>query len=851
MPAARRIKPPGCILAFVKPAPLPVEPVLPALAEALQRAAAAVLQAPPGAGKTTLVPLALRDAPWLGGRKILLLEPRRIAARAAARRMAALLGEAPGQTVGYRIRRDAVVGPGTRIEVVTEGILTRMVQHDPELGGVGLVIFDEFHERSLHADLGLALVLESRAVLRPDLRLLVMSATLDGAAVTTLLGGAPVISSEGRAYPVVTQYLPRRAEQRVEAAVAGAVRQALAESEGDILAFLPGSGEITRAAEQLAGDPAALRGAQLFPLHGMLAGESQDAAIAPSPAGRRKVVLATSIAETSITIEGVRVVVDSGLARVPRFSPGSGMTRLVTVRVSRASADQRRGRAGRTAPGTCYRLWPEAEDHHLLPRTTPEILEADLAPLALELAAAGIADPATLRWLDPPPAAALAEGRTLLAELGALDAAGGITPHGRALADLGTHPRLAHLLLTAADRGELPVAARLAALLEERDFLRAPPGQGDPDLRLRLELLAERCTPPMYHGLTVDRGTLHRVREAARDWERRLRRRAADGPALSPAALVALAYPDRVGIRRAGQGGRFLLRNGQGAFTEAPSLIRAEFVVAAELDGNPRDSRIWLGAPLERAEVLALFGSQLEDAEVVGWDEQADTLVAVRRKQLGAIIMEEKPLRNPEAALVQGVVLERVRRLGLDRLGWNEESLALRQRLAFCHRHLGAGWPAVDDDALLRRLDQWLGPALTGVRRGADLERLDPGPALHGLLDWDQRRRLEELAPTHLPVPTGSRIRVDYTDPEAPVLAVRLQEVFGLTETPRIAGGRVPITMHLLSPAQRPVQVTRDLAGFWRSSYFDVKKEMKGRYPKHHWPDDPLVAEPTRRTKRR
>ena len=851
MPAARRIKPPGCILAFVKPAPLPVEPVLPALAEALQRAAAAVLQAPPGAGKTTLVPLALRDAPWLGGRKILLLEPRRIAARAAARRMAALLGEAPGQTVGYRIRRDAVVGPGTRIEVVTEGILTRMVQHDPELGGVGLVIFDEFHERSLHADLGLALVLESRAVLRPDLRLLVMSATLDGAAVTTLLGGAPVISSEGRAYPVVTQYLPRRAEQRVEAAVAGAVRQALAESEGDILAFLPGSGEITRAAEQLAGDPAALRGAQLFPLHGMLAGESQDAAIAPSPAGRRKVVLATSIAETSITIEGVRVVVDSGLARVPRFSPGSGMTRLVTVRVSRAAADQRRGRAGRTAPGTCYRLWPEAEDHHLLPRTTPEILEADLAPLALELAAAGIADPATLRWLDPPPAAALAEGRTLLAELGALDAAGGITPHGRALADLGTHPRLAHLLLTAADRGELPVAARLAALLEERDFLRAPPGQGDPDLRLRLELLAERSTPPMYHGLTVDRGTLHRVREAARDWERRLRRRAADGPALSPAALVALAYPDRVGIRRAGQGGRFLLRNGQGAFTEAPSLIRAEFVVAAELDGNPRDSRIWLGALLERAEVLALFGSQLEDAEVVGWDEQADTLVAVRRKQLGAIIMEEKPLRNPEAALVQGVVLERVRRLGLDRLGWNEESLALRQRLAFCHRHLGAGWPAVDDDALLRRLDQWLGPALTGVRRGADLERLDPGPALHGLLDWDQRRRLEELAPTHLPVPTGSRIRVDYTDPEAPVLAVRLQEVFGLTETPRIAGGRVPITMHLLSPAQRPVQVTRDLAGFWRSSYFDVKKEMKGRYPKHHWPDDPLVAEPTRRTKRR
>jgi ATP-dependent helicase HrpB len=850
MPDARRIKPPGCILAFVNPPALPVEPVLPALSEALERSGSAVLQAPPGAGKTTLVPLALRDAPWLKGRKILLLEPRRIAARAAARRMASLLGEAPGQTVGYRIRRDTVVGPGTRIEVLTEGILTRMVQHDPELSGVGLVIFDEFHERSLHADLGLALVLESRAVVRPDLRLLVMSATLDGAAVAALLGGAPVISSEGRAFPVVTRYLPRRPEQRVEAAVAGAVRQALAESDGDILAFLPGSGEITRAADLLAGDPAALRGATIFPLHGMLAGEGQDAAIAPSPAGRRKVVLATSIAETSITIEGVRVVVDGGLARVPRFSPGSGMTRLVTVRVSRASADQRRGRAGRTALGTCYRLWPEAEDHHLLPRATPEILEADLAPLALELAAAGIPDPATLRWLDPPPAAALAEARALLAELGALDTGGRITPHGRAIADLGGHPRLAHLLLAAA-REDLPVAARLAALLEERDILRAPPGQGDPDLRLRLELLAERNPPPMYHGLTVDRGTLHRVREGARDWERQLRRHTSVAEPVSAAALVARAFPDRVGSRRAGQGGRFLLRNGQGAFTQAPSLIRSEFVVAAELDGHPRESRIWLGAPLERSEVLALFGSQLEIEDLVAWDEQADALLAVRRTRLGAIVMEEKPLRTPEPGLIQEVVLGRIRRVGLDRLGWSEESLGLRQRLAFCRRQLGADWPAVDDASLLQQLEQWAGPALTGIRRGVDLARLDPGPGLLGLLNWDQRRRLDELAPTHLAVPTGSRIRVDYTDPDAPVLAVRLQEVFGLTETPRLAGGKVPVTMHLLSPAQRPVQVTRDLAGFWRNSYFDVKKELKGRYPKHHWPDDPLLAEPTRRTKRR
>ncbi len=828
---------------------LPITPLLPELARTLDTAGRAVLQAPPGAGKTTLVPLALLDVPWLAGRKLLLLEPRRLAARAAARRMASLLGERVGETVGYRIRRDSVVGPRTRIEVVTEGILTRMVQHDPDLPGVGIVVFDEFHERSLHADLGLALVLQSRAVLRPDLRLLVMSATLDGAAVAALLDGAPVLTSEGRAHPVELRYLPRRTEVRVEGATAAAIRQALTESDGDILAFLPGQGEIRRTADLLAEGVPLPAGCEVHPLHGMLAAEAQDAAIRPAPPGRRKVVLATSIAETSLTIEGVRVVVDSGLARVPRYVPRSGMTRLVTGRVSRAGADQRAGRAGRTAPGRCYRLWAEAETAALLPRATPEILEADLAPLALELAAAGIPEPGSLAWLDAPPAAALATGRTLLAELGALDATGAITPHGRRMAELGTHPRLAHLLLAGAERGGAAGAARLAALLEERDFLRAPAGEGDPDLGLRLDLLARRDTPPVHQGLTVDRGGLQRAREAARAWQRAVRETAGEAP--SPGALLALAYPDRVGLRRAGQGGRFLLRNGQGAFTGAASLALSEFVVAAELDGDPRESRIWLGAPLTREEVEALFDDQVTTEEVVAWDAQADLLRAARRRMLGAIILEEKPLRDPDPAGLAAAVAAQLRRESLSRLPWDDGASALRARLAFCRHHLGDPWPAMDDAVLLERLEAWLGPDLAGVRRRADLDRLPLAGALLRLLPWDLRAKLDDLAPTHLGVPTGSRIRVDYTDPAAPVLAVRLQEVFGLTETPRVAGGRVPVTMHLLSPAQRPVQVTRDLAGFWRTSYFDVQKEMKGRYPKHHWPDDPLVAEPTRKAKRR
>jgi len=527
------------------------------------------------------------------------------------------------------------------------------------------------------------------------------------------------------------------------------------------------------------------------------------------------------------------------------------------VRVSRASADQRRGRAGRTAPGVCYRLWPEQEDHHLLPRSTPEILEADLAPLALELAAAGVEDPGDLAWLDPPPAAALAEARLLLQQLGALGTGLKVTAHGRRMADLGTHPRLAHLLIRGAELDAAPLAADLVALLEERDILRGAAGPPDADLQLRLELLSLREIPPLFHGCTVDRAGLHRVRDEARAWRSALRAiqaSAAEGRPVeppSPGVLLALAYPDRLGQRREGQAGRFLLRNGQGAHTDSAAMVRADYIVAAELDGDRRESRIWLGAPVSLEEIQANFGDQRQSETVVEWDSRSAMLIAARRERLGALVLTEMPLRDPDPALVAEAALGWLRREGIAALPWNDEAARLRQRLAFLYSAIGAPWPDVSEAALLETLETWLGPHLTAVRRRADLGKVDLHEALLRRLGWAERRSLDQLAPTHLAVPTGSQIRVDYSNPLAPALAVRLQEVFGLTETPRIGGGRVPITMHLLSPAQRPVQVTQDLAGFWRTSYFDVRKDMRGRYPKHYWPDDPLIAEPTRRAKPR
>ncbi len=828
---------------------LPIAPLLPALADALGEAGAAVLQAPPGAGKSTGVPLALLQADWLRGMQVLMLEPRRLAARAVAMRMSAMLGEAVGGRVGYRTRLDTRVSAATQLTVLTEGVLTRMLQADPALEGVGLVIFDEFHERSLNADLGLALCLDARAALREDLRLLVMSATLDTTPVAALLGGAPVLTSEGRAFPVETRHLPRPDARALTAATARAVRSALDADEGDLLVFLPGAAEIRRAERQLQ-EEALPRGVAVHTLFGDLPTAAQDAALAPAPAGHRKVVLATAIAETSLTIEGVRVVIDAGLARSARFDPVTGMSGLVTRRVSRAAADQRRGRAGRTAPGVCYRLWPEHETRSLEPSAPPEITNADLAPLALDLAAWGVADPAELAFLDPPPAANLAQARDLLARLGALDTTGRITPEGRIMARLGAHPRLAHMLLVGERLGAAGLACDLAAILSERDLLRGPGSVQDADIALRVGLLHGLGQPPA--GSDVDRGALSRARKLAGAWRRQLR--ATDAAATGPrreGLLLAAAYPDRIGAARGD--GRFLLSGGRGAlFREPQRLSRSPYIVAAELDAGEREARIFLAAALERADIEAHLPELLRSEEVIRWDAGERAVVARRERRLGAILFDETRSEDADSAQVLSAMLEGVRQLGAGALPWSAGARSLQQRSEFLRRHLHADdpqWPALDDATLMRDLEAWLAPWLDGVTRQSHLERLDLRNILAARFSFGQLQEIDRLAPAQLEAPSGSRIPIDYSDPDAPFLAVRLQEVFGLMHTPAVAGGRVPLTLHLLSPARRPVQVTRDLESFWSRGYAEVRKELKGRYPKHYWPEDPLTATATRRVR--
>ncbi|PWC52863.1 ATP-dependent helicase HrpB [Azospirillum sp. TSO22-1] len=835
--------------------PLPIDPVLPELLAALAGRGVAVLQAPPGAGKTTRVPLALLDQPWLAGRKVIVLEPRRLAARAAARRMASMLGEAVGETVGYRVRLDTRVGPKTRIEVVTDGLFLRQLQDDPELSGVGAVLFDEFHERGIDSDLALALVQESRGALRDDLRLVAMSATLDGGPVAALLD-APIVTSEGRAFPVETRHLDAPAQgTRIEDAVAAAVRRALAEECGNVLVFLPGAGEIRRVQSLLEG--AVPADVQLAPLYGDLPADAQDRAIGPTPPGTRKVVLATPIAETSLTIEGIRVVVDSGLMRVPRFDPRSGMTRLVTVKVSQASAEQRRGRAGRLEPGIGYRLWPEVTHRALAPFTPPEILDADLAPLALELAMWGVGDPGTLAWLDPPPAAAMAQARELLRELGALDAGNAITAHGRRMAGFGVHPRLAHMMLAGKDMGLGGLACQVAALLGERDIVRAQPGFRDADLRLRVELLRsldEDGRMRAGRGLTVERAGAQQALRQSRQWMRQLKVRDGEGGIGSAGLLVALAYPDRIGQRRPGNSGpatQYRLSNGRGAFFPEPEPLSAEdWLAVADLDGAARESRIFLAAPVTLAELEETFAEHVRTETVVTWDSREQLVLARRRRMLFALILKDERLGNPPADAVAAALLQGVREMGLACLPWSDELRKWQARVSFLRRIEGEEWPDVADAALLDGLEAWLAPFMEGVSRRAHLERIDLSSALRGLLPWAMQKRLDAEAPTHVEVPSGSRVPIDYSG-EEPVLAVRLQEMFGLAETPRVAGGRVPLLLHLLSPARRPVQVTRDLASFWANAYKAVKADLKGQYPKHYWPDDPMQAEPTARAKPR
>ncbi|HNR22329.1 MAG TPA: ATP-dependent helicase HrpB [Steroidobacteraceae bacterium] len=847
-------------MSYAPPAELPVTEVLPALRAALREQRSAILQAPPGAGKSTVVPLALLAEPWLAGRKLLVLEPRRLAARAVAERMAASLGERVGEQVGYRMRLETRVSRATRIEVITEGVLTRRLQHDPALEDTAAVLFDEFHERSLHADLGLALTLEARAALRADLRIVVMSATLDGEAVAKLIGAAPIVTAQGRQFAVETRYLrsglpvlPGEADSP-ERLTSLAVLRALREETGDILVFLPGAGEIRRVAATLEASTGA--DVDIRALYGELTGEAQLAALAPAGDGRRRIVLATNLAETSLTIPGVRVVVDSGLVRRAIFDPASGMGRLETRRISRASADQRQGRAGRTAPGVCYRLWGEGAHRSLAAYTPAEILEADLAPLALELAVWGAQDAAQLAWLDPPPAAQLASARDLLRWLGALDREHRVTAHGRAMADLPVHPRLAHMLLRSRGLQATALAADIAALLGERDLLR---GAGrDADLRTRLEALRDRG-----HGAQdVDRGALERVRRAAQQLRTQIGAGghagaaggAGDSSDVEPGELLALAYPDRIGRRRGEGEGRYALANGRGAqFTRPDTVSGSEFIAIAAIDDAARDARIRLAAPLSRAALEALFTDAIETRDVVEWDARTEAVIARRLRTLGALTLDERALRELPAGAAEAAMLAGVVSLGLDALPWTAAARGLQQRVAFVRAHVPdpAEWPDLGDAALAAHLGEWLAPWLGGITRRAHLARLPMSEILGAQLTHAQRAALSRLAPTHLTMPTGSTLPVDYTDPASPTVAVRLQEVFGLAATPRIADGALPVTFTLLSPARRPVQVTRDLESFWRSGYAEVRKDLRGRYPRHYWPENPLEAEPTRGVKRR
>ncbi|MEZ5911569.1 MAG: ATP-dependent helicase HrpB [Paracoccaceae bacterium] len=807
--------------------PLPIDAALPALLEALRTRNMAVLQAPPGAGKTTRVPLAIDAAGLVQGR-IVMLEPRRLAARSAAERMAETLGEGVGNSVGYRIRGEAKVSSDTRIEVVTEGILTRMIQSDPGLEGIGALIFDEFHERSLNADLGLALALEVRAALRDDLMLLAMSATLDAAPVAALMGDAPVVTAEGRAFPIETRWLPRPLprEARFAPALAGLVEQAIAEvSDGDLLVFLPGEGEIRRVEALLSNR---LAGCDIRPLYGAMPFAAQRAALVPGPS--RKVVLATSIAETSLTIPGIRVVVDGGQARRARFDPRSGMSRLVTERVSRAEAEQRRGRAGRVAEGVCYRLWAKGEEGALAAYPPAEIEAADLTGLALELALWGAGDGASLAFLTPPHPGVLAEARALLTALGALDGAGRITDHGRALATLPLHPRLGHMLLAAGKP-----AAPLAALLADRDPLRGAP----PDLDRRLKALTRPADVP-----DADRGAIERIRVEAR----RLERLAPDRQTnLSAAQMAALAYPDRIGLRRKGEAPRWVLSGGKGAAMEPGlPLSGARLIVTTDLDGDPREATIRQAAPITEAEVRAVFGDAIGWHTICEWSRRDRRVLTRRQERLGALVLDDRAWPDAPAEDVARAALDGLRDLGLP---WTPAAARFRARVELA-RGDGIDLPDMSDTGLWQRPEVWLLPHLSGRRTEAELKALDLLEPLRQSLDWDQMQRVDRLAPAHFETPLGRRVPIDYSG-DAPEIAVKLQELFGLTRHPVVGAERRPLRITLLSPGQKPVQVTMDLPGFWATSYADVRKDMRGRYPRHPWPEDPTLAEPTMRAKPR
>jgi ATP-dependent helicase HrpB len=831
----------GEILPLHFDTPLPIDAVLDELSGTLLRSNAAVLVAPPGAGKTTRVPLALLDAPWVANKKIIVLEPRRIAARASADRMAKSLGERTGETVGYRVRFGSRISRATRIEVVTEGIFARQILDDPELNGVAAVLFDEFHERSLDADLGLALARDAQTGLREDLRLLVMSATLDGARVAKLLGDAPVVASEGRAFPVETRYLGRKPDVPLERQMADATAAALRADPGSVLAFLPGAAEIRRT-ETFLRERVHDASIEIVPLFGALDASVQDRAIAPAPKGTRKVVLATSIAETSLTIEGVRIVVDSGLARVPRYEPDIALTRLETVRASRAAVDQRRGRAGRTEPGICYRLWDEPQTASLPAYTQPEILSADLSSLVLDCAQWGVGDPTALAFLDPPPAVALKEAKSLLAELGAIDADGRITEEGRRLRALALPPRLARMIVDSAAFGAAGDAAEIAAILTERGL-----GGDSVDLDARRDQF-RRDRAPRASG----------ARDLARRWAAQVvsvdsspsTARESRGGELSTGMMLAFAFPDRVARNRGN--GSFVLANGRGAAVEQTSaLARAPFIAVGELTGTAASGRVLLAAPIAQAEIELHFADHIDDADEISFDRGAMALRARRKRTLHAITLSEAPLALSPSLETAKIFSDGLVAAGLDRLPWSKAAKQWRGRVMFLRKAEGDAWPDLTDDALAARREEWLVPALADKTALKDLSPGELSEALMTLLPWELRARLEREAPTHFEAPTGTMLAIDYEAEQGPTIAVRLQELFGLNTHPAIAKGAVPLVLELLSPAQRPVQVTRDLPGFWRGSYAAVRSDLRGRYPRHPWPEDPATALPTRRVKPR
>ena len=823
---------------------LPIDALLPRLMDVLADHSTAVLQAPPGAGKTTRVPLTLLDADWRGNRRLLVLEPRRLAARAAARFMSKSLGEAVGQTVGFRTRLETKVSAQTRVEVVTEGILVRMLQRDPELSDCAAVLFDEFHERSLNADLGLALVRETQKALRPDLRVVVMSATLDAEPLAGMLDNAPVLTSQGRAHPVGIEYRPPKREQRLVDAAAACVRHALGNQPGSLLVFLPGVGEIRAVHDRLQGtlDP----DVDVQPLYGALNPSAQDAAIVPAVEGRRKVVLATAIAETSITIEGIRVVIDAGLERRARFDPGSGMTRLITTRVSRAAAEQRAGRAGRIEPGACYRLWSASEHKSLPAFTPPEILEADLAGLVLELAHWGTRSPDPLTWLDPPPRAHWNQAVELLQWLDALDENGAITAAGREMLAAGVHPRLAHMLVRSREMGAAATGARLAALLGERDVLGA--GHGS-DIEARLRLLDPGRALKQGKSRNAHRGRIHAVQKLA---GRLAGNRTDTSSNIDPGALLALAFPDRVARRRPGGQARFQLANGKGAWLpDDDPLAASDWLVAAELDGKAREARIYLAARTDRISIEGALEKHVEEFEAAEWDDRRGTVVVRHQRRLGALVLEQKQAGTPTPQQVSEGLLNAVRKKGLDALNWTEAARQLCHRAQLMRELEPNEWPAFGADSLADELDDWLAPFLAGLTHWRQVEKLDLMAALENRLGYSRKQKLDQLAPTRLGVPAGSEIRLDYGAESGPVLAVKLQAVFGWRSTPHIAGGQIPVVLHLLSPAGRPLAITSDLESFWANAYPAVAKDMRGRYPKHPWPDDPMAADATMRTKPR